>query len=151
MMQRFTWLLLLLAPLSAQVLGEDAVPPDPAWRVARAQFATAIDNREPVDQVVVLTPPTEEVFFFTDIRNMEGRTITHRWEYEGQLVSRVPFEVKGPRWRVFSKFAIGPNQFGEWSVTVIDESGWPLYTELFRYEPTETEELPVPQRPNLSE
>jgi hypothetical protein len=50
------------------------------------------------------------------------------------VVSQKRFEVGGPRWRVNSKIEIEPEQVGKWSVTVIDESGWPLYTELFRYE-----------------
>jgi hypothetical protein len=113
--------------------------------VVRAQFTTSIDNREPVDQVVVLSPPSDAVFFFSEIRNMQGRTVTHRWEFQGQVVSRVPFEVKGPRWRVYSKYRLEPDQFGEWSVTVIDQSGWPLYTELFRYERPATNSLQSPQ------
>jgi len=141
MMHRLPWLLMAVAGLSMQVLAEDAALPDAAWRVMRAQFATAIDNREPVDQIVVLSPPQVEVFFFTELANLEGRTVTHRWEHQGQVVSRVPFEVKGPRWRVYSKYILEPDQFGEWSVTVIDESDWPLYTELFRYEPASTNSL----------
>ena len=154
MMQRLSWLLMaisMLSMLSVQVLAEEAAAPDPAWRVARAQFATSIDNREPVDQVVLLSPPREEVFFFTDIRNMEGRTVTHDWAYQGQVVSRVPFVVKGPRWRVFSKYRLEPDQFGEWSVTVVDQSGWPLYTELFRYEQATTNSLQTPADTTPSE
>jgi hypothetical protein len=151
MMHRFSWALMAVAILSTQVLAEDATSPDPAWRVMRAQFATSIDNREPVDQVVVLSPPQAEVFFFTELGNLEGRTVTHRWEHRGQVVSRVPFEVKGPRWRVFSKYKLEPDQLGEWSVTVIDESGWPLYTELFRYEQARTNGLPPPADSTPSE
>lgn len=124
------WLLLQPPTLFA----EEPVIPDPAWEVARAQFTTGISNREPVDEVVVATPLISEVYFFTDLRRLEGRTVMHRWEYEGRVVSQVPFKVGGPRWRVNSKKVIDPDQVGEWSVTVVDESGWPLYTELFRYE-----------------
>jgi hypothetical protein len=83
---------------------------------------------------VVASPLIREVYFFTDLRNLQGRTVMHRWMYNGQVVSQVPFEVGGPRWRVNSKKEIDPDQVGEWSVTVVDQSGWPLYTELFRYE-----------------
>lgn len=110
-----------------------AVVPDPRWQVARAQFTSGIKNREPVDRVVVATDRLEAVYFFTDLRNLTGRTVTHRWRYEGKPVSLVPFKVGGARWRVYSKKVIDPDQVGEWSVTVLDESGWPLYTELFRY------------------
>lgn len=134
-MHRWPWLLLALAllqPLPA-VSQEPAIP-NPDWKVARAQFTTAIKDREPVDEVVLTGPPVMELYFFTDLRHLEGRTVTHRWEYEGKLISLKPFMVEGPRWRVFSKKEILPEQVGEWSVTVLDESGWPLHTELFRYE-----------------
>jgi hypothetical protein len=108
--------------------------PNPDWRVARGQFTSGITNREPVDRLVVASPLVREVYFFSDLRNLQGRTVTHRWEYQGEVVSQKRFEVGGPRWRVNSKVEIGPEQVGKWSVTVIDESGWPLYTELFRYE-----------------
>jgi hypothetical protein len=136
---------LLLLPLS--LLAEESVIPDPEWKVARAQFTSAIRNREPVDRLVVATPFINEVYFFTDLRHLEGRTITHRWEYEGRVVSQVPFKVGGPRWRVNSKKEIEPEQVGDWSVTVIDESGWPLYTELFRYENGAPLLLPLDAQP----
>jgi hypothetical protein len=121
------------APLTAQ----DQVP-DPAAadrRIARAQFTTNIVDREPVDRVLIVSPPIAEVYFFTDIRHMEGDTATHSWRYRGELISQVSFEVRGPRWRVYSKVRLEPYQFGDWSVTVTDGNGWPLYTELFRYQP----------------
>lgn len=151
MLHRLAWLLMVLTSLSVQVLAEDVASPDPAWRVERAQFATSIDDREPVDQVVVLSPPQVEVFFFTELRNLEGRTVTHRWEYQGQVVSNVPFEVKGPRWRVYSKYILEPDQFGVWSVTVIDQSGWPLFTELFRYQPAGTKSMQAPAHSSVAD
>jgi hypothetical protein len=121
--------------ISQQVVGADAVSPVPQGRVERAQFTSAISDREPVDRLVVVSPPVTDIFFFTELRHLQGRTITHRWEYNGEVVSQVPFEVGGPRWRVFSKKVLAPAQTGEWSVTVVDQSGWPLSVELFRYAP----------------
>ncbi len=142
MKHRFLFCLIMLCiglvPAMAQEQGLDSSKSES--RVARAQFTTAIENREPVDQVVVASPPLEEVFFFTDLRHMEGETVTHSWRYRGALVQQVNFEVGGPRWRVFSKRSLKPDEFGEWSVTVTDGSGWPLYTELFRYELAESGE-----------
>lgn len=124
-------------PLAAQ----QPLSPAPGGTVERAQFTRGIDDHEPIDEVVVLSPPDNEIYFFTDLRHLQGRTITHRWQYRGQVVSQVSFEVKGPRWRVFSRKNINPDQLGEWSVTVVDDSGWPLRTELFRYE-ARNESLP---------
>lgn len=151
MLQRSPYLLIAVFILSLPVLAENLTQPDPEWRVARGQFTTAIENREPVDQVAVLSPPADEIYFFTDLRHLDGRTVTHRWEYQGRVVTQVPFKVEGPRWRVFSKSSIEPDQVGEWSVIVIDESGWPLYTELFYYEPAQVDTPQAPQGFMLSE
>jgi hypothetical protein len=129
-MYRWAWVLLILG---VSVQAEDVAIPDPDWGVARAQFATEISDREPVDNVVLLAAPANHIYFFTDLRHLQGRTVTHRWEFGGNVVSIKPFKVGGPRWRVFSRIEIEPDQLGEWSVTVVDESGWPLYTELFHY------------------
>lgn len=134
-MRIWSWLafvVCLTGPLP--LFAEQSDIPDPQWEVARAQFTSGIENREPVDRVVVATPMIREMYFFTDLRNLAGRVVTHRWKYRGNVVSQVPFKVGGPRWRVYSKKEIEPDEVGEWSVTVVDESGWPLYTELFRYE-----------------
>ena len=128
-------ILLLLALVSARVDAADA--PVLEKRVARAAFTTGIVNREPVDRVLALKSPATEVYFFTDLRNLKGHTVVHRWQYKGEVVSRVPFVVDGDRWRVFSRKVLPPDSYGEWSVTVVDDSGWPLYVELFRYEPAD--------------
>ena len=142
-MRKWPWLVLVALSVQAlSVVAEEALMPDPNWKVARAQFATSIKNREPVDQVVLAAPPVTELYFFTDLRHLDGRTVTHRWEYEGQLISVVPFVVQGPRWRVFSMKEIEPEQIGEWSVTVVDQSGWPLHTELFRYQAADVTRAP---------
>ena len=147
MVKKFAGLLVAGLMLMSQSLLAEKPAPNPAWKVARAQFTTAIENREPVDRVVVLVAPQDEIFFFTDLRHMQGRTVQHRWFYQGRVMSRVPFEVEGERWRVFSRLRIHPQQTGEWSVTVFDESGWPLHTELFRYQSAATEAVPSTDNP----
>ena len=139
----YYWAVFAIVAFSTPALAEALAVPDPKWRVARAQFTTAIENREPVNEVVVLSPPQDEVYFFTDLRQLQGRTVTHRWEYQGEVLSQKSFDVGGARWRVYSKVRMLPGQLGEWSVTVVDESGWPLYTELFRYESAPQGATPV--------
>ncbi|MES9817250.1 MAG: DUF2914 domain-containing protein [Candidatus Thiodiazotropha sp.] len=126
----FLFLQLFSISLSAEALHESPVPD--AY-VARAQFTTAVVNREPVDQVVKLDAQATRVFFFTDLRNLQGRTVTHRWEFDGQIASEVDFEVGGPRWRVYSAKSLKPGESGKWTVFVVDESGWPLHASIFEH------------------
>ncbi len=102
-------------------------------RIARSWFTTAIEDREPVDRVVVLDNSHDTLYFFTDVRHMEGHSITHSWEYNGQVISKKTFEIKGPRWRVYSKKELDPSMTGKWSVVIRDERGWPLTVAIFEY------------------
>jgi hypothetical protein len=101
--------------------------------VFEAIFTSAIKDRQPVDHVLVLTNDIQKIYFYTDIRNLGGTTITHIWEYEGNLVSEKTFDVGGPRWRVYSQKILNPELTGIWSVTVINGNGWPIHTEQFQY------------------
>lgn len=115
--------------------------PVPDAYVARAVFTSDVVNREPVDQLVSVGPDQDSVYFFTDLRNLQGRTVRHRWEFEGQFMGEIEFQVGGPRWRVFSKKTLNPDEIGKWTVLVLDESGWPLHASIFMQgaEPEDTE------------
>ncbi|NNF96256.1 MAG: DUF2914 domain-containing protein [Halobacteria archaeon] len=102
-------------------------------RVARGLFSTNIIDREPVDQVVILTTAVNQVYFYTDLRNYQGQTITHRWEFEGKLVTEKKFEVGGSRWRIYSQKDLNPTMTGTWTVVVSDGRGWPIYAAIFQY------------------
>lgn len=91
--------------------------------VARAQFTTGIDNREPVDQFQRLGTSHDEATFFTELRGLEGRTVTHRWMHDGESHAEVEFDVGGPRWRVWSSKDLLPGWTGAWTVEVVDDTG----------------------------
>ena len=102
-------------------------------RVARGLFSTNIIDREPVDQVIILTNAVSQIYFYSDLRNYQGQTITHRWEFEGELVTEKKFEVGGSRWRVYSQKDLNPTMTGTWTVVVSDGRGWPIYAAIFQY------------------
>lgn len=97
-------------------------------RIARSQFTTAVVDREPTDNVVMLTSNSDKVYYFTELSNLAGQRITHRWQYQGKLMAEIKFDVKSDRWRVFSSKKIRPDWTGEWSVDLIDEDGNSLKT-----------------------
>lgn len=105
--------------------------------VTRAAFTTAIQDREPVDQVGQLSNDNTQIYFFTEIRGMEGHTITHRWTQGGETRAEVSFNVAGNRWRVWSSKTLMPEWIGEWQVAVVDEGGNVISQESFAYVPAE--------------
>ena len=126
------WLLLLgfvlTLPLPAQEMKESPVP---EAFVARAIFTTGVVDREPIDQVVSVGPEVDTIYFFTDLRHLQGRVVKHRWEFDGQFMGEIEFKVGGPRWRVYSKKTLNPGETGKWTVLVLDQSGWPLHASIF--------------------
>ena len=111
--------------------------------VERAIFTSQIVDREPVDEVAVVDTNLQEILFFTELRQLAGRTVTHRWEYEGEVMAEVRFEVGGPRWRVFSKKSLSPSQTGKWTVVVVDESGWALHAAMFDFRAAQSADAAV--------
>lgn len=100
-----------------------------AAEVARAQFTTAVVDREPVDAVRSVPAGTDRLFFFTELRDLQGQHVVHRWEYAGEPVAVVGFDVGGPRWRVWSSKQMEPEQTGTWRVYVVTEGGSVLASE----------------------
>ena len=109
--------------------------------VARAAFATAIEDREPVDKVEKLPADRQKVYFFTELRDMAGQTVTHRWEHDGKVQAEVKFNVRGPRWRVWSSKNLPTDATGEWKVSVVNGNGEVIAEDVVNITPPEAADL----------
>lgn len=103
--------------------------------VARAVFSSNIQDREPVDSIDQLTADSGQIFFFTELKDLEGQAVKHRWLFNGEQMAEINFNVTGSRWRVWSSKQLMPNWQGEWKVEVVDGSGSVLSTNSFNYKP----------------
>ena len=124
--------ILILSLLGSSFVSFAAKTSSSKGNIARAFFSTAIVNKEPVNRLLVGSE-LEKIYFFSDIRHMEGQTIYHRWEYKNKVMSKNKFDIKNSKWRVFSSYEIKPEMTGEWTVVVTDERGWPLKAVIFHY------------------
>ncbi len=116
-------LIITLSPLQNASAGE----------VARAQFTSAIEAREPVDNLAIVDSHVNNIYFFSELRNLQGETITHRWMFSGEVMAEIRFEVGGPRWRVNSSKRLLPDWLGKWSVVVVNGNGTSLAEYSFQY------------------
>jgi hypothetical protein len=130
------------AEASEEVVEETAVAP-PTGNVSRSAFTSAIADREPVDQVTHLDNDMTRIFFFSELTGLEGQTVMHQWEHNGEVMAVVPFEVGGSRWRVYSSKTLDPQWLGEWSVRVMDGTGNELSLDSFTYSKAEPEVVPA--------
>ncbi|MBW2382683.1 MAG: DUF2914 domain-containing protein [Deltaproteobacteria bacterium] len=103
--------------------------------VALARFTTAVENREPVDAVTFLENDAALIYFYTDLRNLSGQTVTHRWELGGEVMAEVPFSVGSDRWRIWSSKRLRPDWAGDWTVAVVQGDGEVIASETFTLQP----------------
>lgn len=89
--------------------------------VARAQFSSAMDGLEPVDDLGTLVSRAshEQLYFFSELQETQGLTVSHRWFYQDLRVAEIFFLPAGPRWRVNSYKTMLPIWAGEWRVEVV--------------------------------
>ena len=104
-----------------------------APQVARAAFTTGITAREPNDQLSRITAG-QNIHYFTELLNLQGRVITHRWEKDGAFQLGLQFPVGGQRWRVHSNKMIAPNLPGVWKVSVLNDDGSVLHQDTLMVE-----------------
>lgn len=134
----------------AAAAAQPAAAPQPAAQpkstgvVARAQFTSEIQDREPVDKVSNLINDKNRIYYFSEIKDASNQKLTHRWEHNGKVMSETSFDIGGDRWRVFSNKTLDPSQTGEWKVSVVDEAGSTLGASTFSYE---TAKAPAPSQP----
>jgi hypothetical protein len=107
----------------------------PANYVTRAQFTTAISKRYPANRVSFLDNPHQAVSFFTELIDMQGQTVTHRWTYRGAVEYQVSFKINGPKWRFWSTHVLPADKPGTWQVELIDEGNKVLQTSRLNYQP----------------
>jgi hypothetical protein len=106
--------------------------------VARAQFTTGIEAREPIDKVASVFSTNGKslttLYYFTELVNMNGETVTHRWMHDGAIVAEIPFRIGGDRWRVYSSKDLTRVMEGSWQVIVTDTQGDVIRTDSFTYQ-----------------
>ena len=107
-----------------------------AGYVARAQFSNDVVDREPIDDlgdtIEVVYGDIQRVYFFTDLREMTGHKVAHRWLLDGELQAELTFDIGGDRWRVWSSKKLMPGFDGVWSVEIVDD-GIVIATHSFNY------------------
>ena len=105
----------------------------PHENISNAVFALDVEDRVPINIVEEADNSLGKIYFFTNIRNLSGERITHRWIYQGRVMADVSFNINGPRWRVWSSKNLWHTWIGEWTVEVLTADGSVLYEKVFNY------------------
>ncbi len=96
-------------------------------RVRRAVLATRIVNKEPSDVVtqgVSVTPSRlATVYYFNELRGMNGKILYHEWLRNGVSVVKEPLQAGADRWRVSSHKTFDDQAGGAWTVKLLHDTG----------------------------
>lgn len=96
-------------------------------RVRRAVLANRIINKEPLDEIkqpLSISPTTPiTVYYFNELRGMNGVMVYHEWLHDGVSVTKEPLLVGAERWRVSSHKTLDSQSGGSWMVKLIDNHG----------------------------
>ena len=105
----------------------------PHQNISKAVFALDIKDRAPINIIEELDNSLGKIYFFTNIRNLQGQRVKHRWIYNNKVMAEVDFNVNGPRWRVWSSKNLWPTWLGEWTVEVLNSKDEVFFKKEFNY------------------
>ena len=129
----FTVMVIWQSASSANLVENTVNTKWPHSNISRALFAKVIDNREPQGIVTMLDNHVRKIYFFTNIRNLMGKVITHRWRYKGRIMAEVELPIGAKHWRTWSSKNLWHTWLGVWTVEVVDNQGNVLLTRTFNY------------------
>ena len=105
----------------------------PHQNISNAEFALDIIDRAPVNIIEELDNSLGKIYFFTNLRNLQGQSITHRWIYNDRVMADVLFDVRDHRWRVWSSKNLWYTWLGKWKVQVLNADSELLFEKEFNY------------------
>lgn len=101
-------------------------------KISEFQFATSVEEREPVNADTSFTTDIGTVYCFTQITGATDTTqIAHVWYYKDQEKARINLDIKSDDWRTWSSKRIQQSWTGRWRVMIEGPEGNVLATKNF--------------------
>ncbi|MGZ5007213.1 MAG: DUF2914 domain-containing protein [Methylobacter sp.] len=112
--------------------------PKTTHNLTRAVLVYDINNKEPAGEIgrtvtINKRKPTW-VYYFTELKSMNGRRVYHEWLKNGALVSKQKLIISGDVWRTSSRKLLNDSEKGNWAVRLVDEHGQLLNEKTFKVE-----------------
>lgn len=94
-----------------------------AGSVINATFTSNVAEGAPVDFREAFFTDTPVVYYYSELLDLEGQTVKHRWSLEGKVMQEVPIQVTRARQPAWSKSTMQPQWTGNWTVEVLNGKG----------------------------
>lgn len=104
-------------------------------RITEMAVTTKISRNNPIDAVRRINHRSVPALYcFTRFVNPSGEdlTVRHVWYHNGQVAGEQELQVRGKKWRTWSKRPIDRDSIGTWRVEAVDGEGKVLKSVEFR-------------------
>lgn len=106
--------------------------------VSRAVLTYDLNNKEPAGEITRTVNVSGKnptwIYYFTELKSMNGRKVYHEWLKNGVLVSKQELIISGDSWRTSSRKLFTDSTKGNWAVRLVDEHGQLLNEKNFKVE-----------------
>ena len=104
-------------------------------RVLSAAVVSEFINQQPVEGIKsnlkVSKNQAVELFYFSEVKHLNNKNVSHAWFKNGQLVHKKHWQVKGSLTKLTSSYRFSVKDVGEWQVVLQDKKGKHLSETLF--------------------
>lgn len=115
---------------------DEGTQPAPRTSVTQLAVCRQVEDRAPVGEAESFPSNVGRLYCFTRVETPSPPVqIFHRWYVGERLVNEIPIEVKGRRWRCWSRKTIRTSWSGPCRVEIVTEAGDVLSTQPFTLEP----------------
>lgn len=95
--------------------------------VSRAVLSFKVINSEPVDEITLPLKISKKgstwIYYFVELKGMNGKTVYHEWLLDGVLISRKKVNISNDIWRTSSRQVFKYTSDNNWTVRLVDETG----------------------------
>ncbi len=117
------------APATAQNASRNA------GSVSSGTFTSNVVNGVPDDYRQAFDTSTRNIYYVSEVLDLQGQKVIHRWKLEGKVMQEVPISVERARQSVWSKSVMQPDWTGDWTVEVVNGRGKVIKIDNFAYNP----------------
>lgn len=124
--------LLFLAVSALPAKDGQPLPQETQLTVTEAVITTAVEDRQPLDDVATVAADVGSVYLWTRIAGAQGEIVVeHVWYWGEDEMARVQLSVAGSNWRTWSSKNIEPSWTGDWRVDIVGPDGTVLESVSF--------------------
>ena len=117
------------ASLSPPLAGSEST----SDKVTRMQLAASMQGLEPGPPIHLPIRlgqgQVRTIYFFTELRGLNGRSVLHRWEWNGRVMQERQLQPASQSWRTYTGMGITGDMKGSWRVSAVDAASGKILAE----------------------